>query len=356
MLQRLQRSLAGQVVVRAVAPTPLAATWLARAGQTAVVTGRGRLVRTLSALPIAVLGAEAGSLAGLRGMGLERLGDLLRLPRDGLARRLSPALLADLDRALARQPDPRPAYRPPESFAHGLALALPVRRIGHLQVALDALLDALADWLRLRDCAVTRLALLFHGRRETLRRRIGLACPEREPARLRRLVWQRLEGVRLAEPVEAVTLVSEEVTAFRAASEALFPAPDAAEQAFGDLLLQLRERLGETAVRGLCLVEDYRPERAWRWCEPGDRGEVPWHQPHRPLWLLPEPQPLPLRAGRPWRNGPLRLRPLPLRVEAGWWDEGDARRDYFMGEAPDGSRCWVFRVPGGRWFLHGLFG
>ncbi len=356
LLKRLETALAGQTVVRALAPTPLAATWLARAGQGRVVSGRGRLVRALSALPIAVLTADAGILASLRGMGLERVGDLLRLPRDGLARRFSPALLADLDRALGRQPDPRPAYRPPESFEHSLALALPARRIGHLQPALDALLDDLADWLRLRDCAVARLALLFHGRSETLRRQIGLARPEREPARLHRVLRQRLEGLRLAEPVEAVTLVSEEITAFRAASEALFPDPDAAEQAFDALLLQLRERLGEAAVRGLCLVEDYRPERAWRWCEPGDRGEVPWQQPHRPLWLLPEPQPLPVRAGRPWRNGPLRLRPLPLRVEAGWWDEGDVRRDYFMGEAPDGGRCWVFRVPGGHWFLHGLFG
>ena len=47
----------------------------------------------------------------------------------------------------------------------------------------------------------------------------------------------------------------------------------------------------------------------------------------------------------------------PERIESGWWDGADARRDYFV--AVDGKACWLWifrdsRAPGG-WFLHGIF-
>ena len=40
-------------------------------------------------------------------MGVRTLGDLMRLPRAGFAKRFGPALLADLDRLLGRRADPR---------------------------------------------------------------------------------------------------------------------------------------------------------------------------------------------------------------------------------------------------------
>jgi protein ImuB len=48
----------------------------------------------------------------------------------------------------------------------------------------------------------------------------------------------------------------------------------------------------------------------------------------------------------------------PERIESGWWDGDDARRDYFVAEDPRGCRLWVFRERDGRrrWYLHGIFG
>ena len=76
----------------------------------------------------------------------------------------------------------------------------------------------------------------------------------------------------------------------------------------------------------------------------------------RPLWLLAEPQPLAhLFENRPWI-----LRDGPERIESGWWDGADVRRDYFVAESPQGEIMWIYRdhrygVDDGEWFLHGVF-
>jgi protein ImuB len=48
----------------------------------------------------------------------------------------------------------------------------------------------------------------------------------------------------------------------------------------------------------------------------------------------------------------------PERIEAGWWDGDDARRDYFVARLADGALAWVYReadLSSPTWRLHGLF-
>ena len=74
------------------------------------------------------------------------------------------------------------------------------------------------------------------------------------------------------------------------------------------------------------------------------------------MWLLTEPQPLAhLMETQPWV-----LRDGPERIESGWWDGNDVRRDYFVADTPAGETVWIYRdhrygIDDGEWFLHGLF-
>ena len=78
--------------------------------------------------------------------------------------------------------------------------------------------------------------------------------------------------------------------------------------------------------------------------------------PPRPVWLLSEPAPL----GHVLEAEPWVLRDGPERIESGWWDGADVRRDYFVAENPRGETVWIYRdhrygIDDGEWFLHGLF-
>jgi protein ImuB len=78
----------------------------------------------------------------------------------------------------------------------------------------------------------------------------------------------------------------------------------------------------------------------------------------RPLWLLNAPLPLDVQDGRPHLDGALELEPDAERIESGWWDGNDVRRDYFVACDAAGARLWVYRElsADGGWWLHGVFG
>jgi len=113
---------------------------------------------------------------------------------------------------------------------------------------------------------------------------------------------------------------------------------------------RLRARLGDGAVYRVVPRDDPRPERAWSRLS-GDGLAVPQapSRPPRPAWLLPQPVPL--------HDPRLRVLSGPERLESGWWDEGDARRDYYVVRTGRGQRAWAFLPAGGSqgWMLHGWF-
>lgn len=77
----------------------------------------------------------------------------------------------------------------------------------------------------------------------------------------------------------------------------------------------------------------------------------------RPIWLLNRPHRLVTQQGQPGYQGGLELRAGPERVEAGWWDGEEVRRDYYVAANPRGETFWIFREhrDPSAWFLHGVF-
>ena len=104
----------------AIAPSTLAALWFARSAKRVLIEDPGLLAGALAQLPLTCTGWDAERLQTLRAMGVTRVGELLRLPRAGLARRFGPAAMLDLDIALARQAAPRRAVRAARTFSRAL--------------------------------------------------------------------------------------------------------------------------------------------------------------------------------------------------------------------------------------------
>jgi protein ImuB len=77
----------------------------------------------------------------------------------------------------------------------------------------------------------------------------------------------------------------------------------------------------------------------------------------RPVWLLTAPELLGMVAGRPAWHGVLSLLCGPERIESGWWDGGDVRRDYYRASNPRGAMLWVYQdLRSQAWYLQGVFG
>lgn len=346
----------GYTGLLASAPTALAAVCLARCGQERHVDTLQALPAVMAPLPLSVLDWDEKLIERFEGIGVRRLGELARLPRDGLARRFGAAAVGDLDRLFGRIPDPREPYTPPARFGQRLQLTVGVEDTTALLFVVQRLLGMLCGWLRGRGAGVQTFEIsLLHGGGRTTAVPLGVRVPSREAEQLMTVVRERFASLRLPAPVLEVGLDSLLVQPFAERSTGLFERREAGEDV--DLLDRLRARLGSDAVRGLSGVAEHRPEYAWRYSEPGERQPVEFEQ-IRPLWLLPVPRGLSVRDGRPcFQGGPLHLEPGRERIESGWWDGNDIARDYFIATGADGARFWVYRELSGErgWFLHGIF-
>jgi len=353
------------------APTALAALAAARAGARCFITDPRQLPARLKLLPLRVLRWPEDANARLLAMGVRTLGDLLRLPRAGFAKRFGPALLADLDRLQGRSADPRRRLTRRERYSGRVDLDHEIENHDRILEALRPLLDELEQFLRQRQRGITALQCRFHHyRAQPTMCALRLAAPEADAARLQSLLRERLANLTFPEPVRRCELRGGALTDRPLASKPLWSAGQhghAPANEMPALIEHLRARLGADAVYGLGRVPEHRPENAWRVAEPAAAtvvsqaaaGASPVSAPfHRPLWLLHAPQELDSQRGRPRLRGALELLAGPERIESGWWDGADVRRDYYVADDARGARLWVYRECLGarKWFLHGIFG
>jgi protein ImuB len=342
----------------ALAPTPLGACLLNRFGLERCVLDLRELRRELAPVPLPLLQLSEEILESLRGLGLNTLGECLRLPREGLAKRFGPGLIDYLDRLLGNMPDPRLPFEPPPRFQARLALPAEAASCEALLFPLRRLVLELTGFLSAKEGAIQRLEVNF-GHRQAVSSSFGLelVAPSRNPRYLLELLRERLERVELPEPVQAVGLAAGEVLRLGLRNQDLFGEEARQNEGWQRLVERLGTRLGKQAVRGLRALAEHRPERAWSYCSPGE-GTPKVELPPRPLWLLDDPLLLPILDGRPYLQGVLSLHQGPERIESGWWDGADVARDYYVAVQPEGFRLWVFREREGerRWFLHGIFG
>jgi protein ImuB len=334
LIQNLKAGLAelGFHVCLATAPTARAALWLAR--------GEGE---ALEALPVEVTRFD---LEFFKSIGMTTVGELLQLPRDGLAQRCGARVLEELDQALGAAPEARAFFAPPPSFAAKLELPAEVTHAEGLLFGARRLLLQLEGLLTAQQAGIRsfRFVLLHESQATTVE--VGLASPARDAERFAQLLRERLGNLSLVKPVEALRLEAGDFAPLHGRSGGMFGDAAAEAEGWARLVERLRARLGHDAIYGLATQPDHRPEHAWRRVEPGEWDPREWLEPGpRPLWLL-EPRKL--------EESGLALLAGPERIESGWWDGDDAKRDYFVARLPDSSLAWVYREAG-VWYLHGLF-
>jgi protein ImuB len=267
-----------------------------------------------------------------------------------------------------------------------------VQDVEVLAFAVNRLVQELAAWLLARGLGVVAMTLALAHERAFVRdrdspctlARFALGAPSRTPSHLSLVLRERLVRVALPAPVAGIALASESVAPLAGRNAGLLPG-EAAQVVDVPLVERLRARLGEDAVRLVAPAADHRPERAMQVtaaairpeakrpaprpkrsatragdvtgdCVTTANADAPLPPAPRPLWLLQSPQPLTaLLEAQPWV-----LREGPERIESGWWDGADVRRDYYVAESPSGELAWIFRdhrrgTDDGEWFLHGLF-
>lgn len=331
------------------APNPVAARVLANAYDGLVVPDGEALQHHLGQLPVDRVGLEPSVATALSRMGLRNLNQVQSLPRQGLARRFEASMLKHLDTLFGARPLALEFYLPPDRFDVRIELNFDVQSHQALLFPLRRLIGDLSAFLCGRDSGVQRFDLhLEHAGLPDTLIKVGLLSAERDPAMLFELARGRLEQVQVEAPVRGFRLRAEDLPSFVPQFQELFDDRPQQTLPWEQLRERLRARLGDDAVQGLRFQADHRPEFAWRHgvdkqpC-PGLPGV------QRPGWLLAEPQSVP--------QGSARILMGPERIESGWWDGADVRRDYYLIQNRAGQQGWAWRAvgEGGPLWLQGWF-
>jgi protein ImuB len=348
-----------------VAPTPLAARVFARS------EAQGRAVRSclgleelrerVAELPLFLLDWPEPVLVRLTDLGVLRFRDILELPAEGIARRFGPEIAASLDRLMGRIADPRKPHAAPPRFRSRLELPAEAEGVEALLFPLKRLLAELEGYARGRGAGVQRLSLwLEHGRNGRTRMQMDFASPEREADFILAIAREKLGRLTLPSATIALDLRAEALIAFTAREGTWLPGAHEQKVDAERLLERLAARLGKDRVFGIAIADDHRPEKDWasnKWGQTHERnsGLTPFIR--RPAWLLNRPQRLIAEEGHPMLQGALELVAGPERIEAGWWDGDEVRRDYYVAENAHGETYWIFREhrDTNAWYLHGVF-
>ncbi len=373
--------------------------WLNRQ-QRYVVVPPARQQQLLAGLPLRALRLPAEVAESLAEVGVEAIGQLLRLSRASLRQRFDRSVTLRLAAFLGDLAEPLqpPAEADLPTASHTFELPVHSR-----DLAADDLPTLCADLVAacLRPLAaegkgVGGLQVRLEGgsSRPPTVVDVGLFRPVAAADHLVELIMLRLSRTQLPRELAAVTVAVVAAAPLPCRQRLLFDQtgaaggqaePQAGLQAAA-LLDRLASRLGRAAVVEPRLLTDAQPEAAWaavpiagvaglprartaasRAAGRRPAATSPAGGSCRPTFVLPRPHPLEVLAVAP-EGPPVRFRWQgrlhdvarvrgPERIETAWWRGPTVRRDYYIVETGNGGRFWLFRgLRRQTWFLHGTFG
>ncbi|WP_228445384.1 Y-family DNA polymerase [Thalassotalea sp. HSM 43] len=319
------------------------------------------LERALRPLTLAQTGLSKKNIENLKRVGIEQLHQLLALPLTEIAKRFDIDLVNYVGRFTAQLQHPVSFFHPSEQFSHFLELLFEIRNLQYLQKPLLKVYELLERFLSLRDKRCQQVLLTLHFRDDEVEPKvvsISSAYGEYRAQSWLELSQLTLESLRIEAPIVALTVDAKQVHANDYQKADLFSGKQGAVSA-NELVSRLQAKLGENAIVGVQSINEHRPERAVRCCQPllnrsqdgnTKRGKQQITKnsglSHRPSVLLPQPLPL---------DEQVTLQHGPERIISGWWDEQYMARDYFIACSEQGRWLWLFRTPEQEWFVHGLF-
>mgnify|MGYP005843684043 FL=1 len=375
ILSRLRQALEAMRIGAAIAIGPtVGAAWAIAYGQSRISDFGSRisnLKSRISHLPPVALRLDAKLARTLHHLGIETIGQLLKLPREQLPSRFGPTLLLRIDQLFGRIDEPLVPLQYHAPVLAEMEFDGVVSDMEALWAVFQNLIQQIIGQLARRCCGARRMEVsLLRPRGEPVQKSIFLSRPSRNAANLFNLFRCALEtlelrprddgfvGMRLAVPVFQ-PMPGEQIALLGQAEH------DGRVELDG-LVERLRVRLGDSVLMQAQLVEAHVPEKGYAEGTEARRQEgTKW----RPLPLLSRPvearvmvSPSDDRDGRPVAftcGGELhRLIHTvgPERIAGRWWEGNDKTRDYFDVEDDRGRRFWLFRVmQTARWYVHGVF-
>ena len=382
---------------------------LERPQYTFFIAPSGQTTEALKTLPPSALRLSPDIITTLDRLGVENVGTLLKLPREGLATRLGSGLCDRIAQATGERDEPILAIAAPSDHSATLEMEYPTDAMDLISDRLTKLIDEATSALHLLHRGVLRLQChLQFTTSPPVVLESGLFAPTLDCSHLTNLMLGAIESQRLASKVASMAISVTQHAPLSSRQPSIF-GPDFETASQDDwtrqsdaarLIDALSGRLGEDRVRGVRDGDDPLPESSivdfpmTRHRRQSGKKAKPDHRRfgihtmngmpkssdlgRRPLILLKPPLVITAIATNSNERtaGPANTFPSafqirgrnrqvarhwgPERIETRWWNGPLIRRDYFRVEMIDAERIWIYcdlaaNDQRERWWMHGQF-
>ena len=277
----------GLIARMAIADSPGAAWALAHyldfmpsfeaSSENAFISPLGDSCNSLKPLPIESLRIWPETVRTLARLGVERVSELLQLPRRGLTARLGINLVHRIEQALGEVDEPMGVYQAPAEHIETLLLEYPTSDQKILEDRIGRLIEKVRAGLATRQRGALRLTCrLDLSAHPPLTLNLGLFAPTIDAEHLSGLMTNQLETKKLPSCVQRVTISVTLSGPLRTSQPSLFDAGNSetsfdhtfsidnmSGSAISRLVDSLSGRLGREAVVGIAIQDDPLPEKAF---------------------------------------------------------------------------------------------
>ncbi|MEC9372402.1 MAG: DNA polymerase Y family protein [Planctomycetota bacterium] len=376
LLRRVVNDLARlQLGARAVIAPTFGCAWAVarwmdhRAG----VIADGEQRRAVAGLPARALRIDEATVDELLEVGVERIEQLLEIPRASIPARFGSDLLLRLDQTLGEAIEVIRPVRSSGAPSASFTFDGPTTRQEAIELIVRRLLEELEGRLASLESGARRIDLeLERVDAPAIHLDVQVSRPARDAKRLWTLLRPRVEKVNLGFGVEAIHIRAARLGRLRHEQRSRWRGEEHRHDAeLAELVDAMVNRLGGDSVLRMESLDTHIPERAFRARpalheprrrrgEPAAEGAVV----DRPTVLLQSPVEASVMALTP--DGPAlsvafdgnEYRIIssigPERLSAEWWRRREPTRDYFKLQQEDGRWLWAYReLETAKWFVHG---
>jgi len=292
----------------------------------------------------------------IKSVGLQTLGDLLKLPQSSLRKRFGQAFFHYWQRLFSPLDIEGRLFEPPQEFKQEFAFLEPLVHVQGLRFPMAHLLSELAHFLRLRQYQCQHIEWhLLDNNQHLHRLRVSHQAGYFDPKQMLELSLLRLERQQLAAEICSLSLQAKQLSAIEAQSNDLL----SSHETFHDNLQfidRLRARYGDDSCQWLQIHTSWLPEQQQSLSRQRQtRSAETTRYSSLPSWLLNKPRPLSSHSGKPYLDGEIQLLSNAEKIDANWWQQPICR-SYYIGQNRHGQLLWLFwEHQQQRWYLHGYF-
>ncbi len=313
--------------------------------------------RAINQLAINQLQCSSKTILSLSKIGIEYCDQINKLTADDRKRTLSEDFNQYWQSLIPSGNQTRPTFTPPSQFQERVEFLNTINSANGLLFVCNRLAQNLGHYLIAIQGHTCELLWQLHDiEGNSLDIHIATAQPLQQYQPIVELTRLKLEPIKLKQPIDALTLVCDQITYDQQNQQDLFSRND--QHTPAHLLNLLAARLHEQAFFSLDIQPQHQPELAQTAVKAGSTESVQANEialPPRPTFLLHNPPPLKMIGNQLCWRSPIKLLKGPERIETGWWFI-PINRDYYVGQDQEHRLLWIFfdRLKE-NWFLAGVF-